>query len=385
MRVLAGLVPLASLDRTAPPSTAQRLRIPLRACNEGSSRTPGRTTQDPHQYDGRRDPSPHAHAGPRRRRVAPGTGRGGRRIPAAGRRRRAAPDIEVERPANPDHGDLATNLAMKLARPYRKAPLEIATLLAAKLVRDAAATVPRPRSRRSRSRRRASSTSAASRRPSRRSSTASSPSRRPGAASSRSDPRRSTSSSCRPTRPARSTSATRAGRSSATCSSRVLEAGGQRVTREYYFNDSGGQIDNLGASVAAHPARRAGARGRLPRRLRPRPRGAGARTTSGRRRRADGADAAAIVGRWAAGRVRRGHRGEPRAARRPFRRVDERGVAPRRRAGSSARSSACGSAATSTSRTARCGSARPRSATTRTASSTARTGSRPTSPPTSAT
>ena len=33
--------------------------------------------------------------------------------------------------------------------------------------------------------------------------------------------------------------------------SRVLEAGGQRVTREYYFNDSGGQIDNLGASVAA--------------------------------------------------------------------------------------------------------------------------------------
>jgi arginyl-tRNA synthetase len=31
----------------------------------------------------------------------------------------------------------------------------------------------------------------------------------------------------------------------------VLEAGGQRVTREYYFNDSGGQIRNLGASVAA--------------------------------------------------------------------------------------------------------------------------------------
>jgi arginyl-tRNA synthetase len=33
--------------------------------------------------------------------------------------------------------------------------------------------------------------------------------------------------------------------------SRVLEAGGQRVTREYYFNDSGGQIRNLGASVVA--------------------------------------------------------------------------------------------------------------------------------------
>ena len=33
--------------------------------------------------------------------------------------------------------------------------------------------------------------------------------------------------------------------------SRVLEAGGQQVTREYYFNDSGAQIGNLGASVAA--------------------------------------------------------------------------------------------------------------------------------------
>jgi arginyl-tRNA synthetase len=48
----------------------------------------------------------------------------------------ARPPIEVERPADPGHGDLATNLAMKLARPYRRAPLEIATLLAAKLVRD---------------------------------------------------------------------------------------------------------------------------------------------------------------------------------------------------------------------------------------------------------
>src|SRR5207244_1771365 len=32
---------------------------------------------------------------------------------------------------------------------------------------------------------------------------------------------------------------------------RILEAGGQRVTREYYFNDIGGQIPNLGASIAA--------------------------------------------------------------------------------------------------------------------------------------
>jgi arginyl-tRNA synthetase len=32
---------------------------------------------------------------------------------------------------------------------------------------------------------------------------------------------------------------------------RVLEAGGQLVTREYYFNDSGAQVANLGASVVA--------------------------------------------------------------------------------------------------------------------------------------
>src|SRR5206468_6136462 len=32
---------------------------------------------------------------------------------------------------------------------------------------------------------------------------------------------------------------------------RVLEAGGQTVTREYYFNDSGAQVSHLGASVLA--------------------------------------------------------------------------------------------------------------------------------------
>ncbi len=56
-----------------------------------------------------------------------------------------------------------------------------------------------------------------------------------------------------------------------------------------------------------------------------------------------------------------------------------------RKAGSSARSSACASAATSTSRTARPGSARPTSATTRTGSSSGRTASRPISRRTSAT
>ena len=38
----------------------------------------------------------------------------------------ARPAVEVERPADPSHGDFATNLAMRLARPYRMAPLAIA-------------------------------------------------------------------------------------------------------------------------------------------------------------------------------------------------------------------------------------------------------------------
>ena len=87
---------------------------------------------------------------------------------------------------------------------------------------------------------------------------------------------------------------------------RVLEAGGQRVTREYYFNDVGGQIPNLGASIAAHPARRAGARGRLPRRLRRGPRGRASPTTSGPTRRRPAPTPPAILGHWAAGRVREG-------------------------------------------------------------------------------
>jgi arginyl-tRNA synthetase len=52
-------------------------------------------------------------------------------LPALDASRR--PAIEIERPANPDHGDLASSLALKLARPYRRAPLEIAEAIAAEL------------------------------------------------------------------------------------------------------------------------------------------------------------------------------------------------------------------------------------------------------------
>ena len=81
----------------------------------------------------------------------------------------------------------------------------------------------------------------------------------------------------------------------------------------------------------------------------------------------------------------RGHRGEPRRRSASTSMSGPARRASTMKAGSRGRSSGCASAATSTSRTARSGSARPRSATTRTGSSSARTASRPTSPPTSAT
>jgi arginyl-tRNA synthetase len=86
---------------------------------------------------------------------------------------------------------------------------------------------------------------------------------------------------------------------------RVLEAGGQRVTREYYFNDVGGQIPNLGASIAA--IRRGqdvptdGYHGDYVGEIAATvPDAVWAEAT------AQGADTAGILGHWAAGRVREG-------------------------------------------------------------------------------
>ena len=57
----------------------------------------------------------------------------------------------------------------------------------------------------------------------------------------------------------------------------MLEAVGHEVTREYYFNDFNAQVRNLGLSVLARREGRDAPRGRLPRRLRHRARGRGAR------------------------------------------------------------------------------------------------------------
>ena len=86
--------------------------------------------------------------------------------------------------------------------------------------------------------------------------------------------RRSTSSSSRPTRPARSTSAASGGRPSATRSAGSSSKAGAEVTREYYFNDHGAQIDRFARSLLASAQGRAGARGRVRRRLHRRDRAA---------------------------------------------------------------------------------------------------------------
>ena len=45
-----------------------------------------------------------------------------------------APDIEIERPNNPEHGDFATNLPLRLARAARANPMQLAQLIAERIL-----------------------------------------------------------------------------------------------------------------------------------------------------------------------------------------------------------------------------------------------------------
>jgi arginyl-tRNA synthetase len=215
------------------------------------------------------------------------------------------PEVEVERPANAEHGDFAASLAMKLARPYRRAPLEIATVLAAAIAADSTD-------------------------PGARSPIASVEVAPPGFLNLRLTdaaleatiaqvladaagwgrvpavrPRTVNVEfvSANPTGPLTIGNARGAFVGDLLC--RVLEAGGQTVTREYYFNDSGAQVSKLGASVVAarrgEPIPEDGYHGGyvedLAREL-PADVQAAADTP--------GADAADVVGRWAAATVRAG-------------------------------------------------------------------------------
>ncbi len=222
------------------------------------------------------------------------------------------PAVEIERPARPEHGDLATSLAMKLARPYRMPPPRIAQALADELTVEAA----RPGSPIV--------------------SVAVAP---PGflnlrladgvledlvagilAAPGDWGRVRATASrrvnvefvSANPTGPLHIGNARGAFVGDLLC--RVLEAAGHEVTREYYFNDFGAQVRNLGGSVLA--IRRGdeipedGYRGAyvhdLAREIPPEV-WAAAETAGDAGTGGDGArDAAWIVGEWASERVRAG-------------------------------------------------------------------------------
>ena len=214
-----------------------------------------------------------------------------------------APAVEIERPADPRHGDLASNLAMKLARPCRMAPLAIASALKEELDREietdatatplAAVDVAPPGFINLRLADRAlegllEAVLAA-----------------PGTWGTVAPvrPRRVNVEfvSANPTGPLHIGNAR--GAFVGDLLSRLLEAGGQTVTREYYFNDFGMQVRNLGASVVAirrgEPVPEDGYHGDyvhdLARELPP-----------DIEKDAEAGDAADVVGRWASERVRGG-------------------------------------------------------------------------------
>jgi len=159
-------------------------------------------------------------------------------------------EIEVSRPSNAEHGDFATNLALRLARPLKMPPPAIAHVIVGALNAERAANPDSP----------IASASVAG----------------PGFVNLTvtdraledlfghvlADPegwgRLPAGSgrhvnvefvSANPTGPL--TVGNARGAFVGDLLARVLEAGGQRVTREYYFNDSGAQVTNLGASVLA--------------------------------------------------------------------------------------------------------------------------------------
>jgi arginyl-tRNA synthetase len=159
--------------------------------------------------------------------------------------------VELSRPGNPDHGDLASNLGLRLARPLRMAPLQIAQALADAMgsatangqdgtIAAANAVAPGFLNLR-----------------------LAEPAIERLLDAARHDPatwgRHAPDGqqrhvnvefvSANPTGPL--TVGNARGAFVGDLLSRVLEAGGQRVTREYYFNDSGNQVRNLGASVIA--------------------------------------------------------------------------------------------------------------------------------------
>ena len=156
----------------------------------------------------------------------------------------ALPAVGLERPANPDHGDWASNAAMQLAPIARAAPMRIAEVLMEHLepppsIADVSAAAPGFLNFRLDREWVAAQVGAI---------------RDAGAAYGQhivDDAKRINVEfvSANPTGPLH-VGNTR-GAFVGDVLSRVLAAAGHRVTREYYFNDFGGQVKALGASVRA--------------------------------------------------------------------------------------------------------------------------------------
>ncbi len=215
------------------------------------------------------------------------------------------PTVDIERPAKPEHGDFAASLAMKLARPYRRAPLEIARILADAIAADivdpatdspiASVEVAPPGFLNLRLTDRALERAVAD--------VLADPAGWGRVPAVRPRTVNVEFVSANPTGPL--TVGNARGAFIGDLLSRVLEVGGQQVTREYYFNDRGGQVPNLGASVVAirrgEPIPEDGYHGdyvgQLERDL-PADVWAAANAT--------GADANDMVGHWAARQVRAG-------------------------------------------------------------------------------
>jgi arginyl-tRNA synthetase len=156
------------------------------------------------------------------------------------------PPVEISRPDRADHGDLATNVALKLAGPAGRPPRAIAQAIAVRLpglgpdmIERAEVAGPGFVNIWLASDYIAQSVD---------------PIRQQGATYGRTTQRGARALnvefvSANPTGPLTIGNARGAFVGDLLC--RVLEAAGERVTREYYFNDSGTQVDNLGASVRA--------------------------------------------------------------------------------------------------------------------------------------
>ncbi len=157
--------------------------------------------------------------------------------------RKLAPDakveIHVERPKNPEHGDLSSNAAMQLARQLKKNPMELAKQLVALLPPGVEIAKPGFLNVRLKAATKLSAVAQAL---------------KEGEAFGR----KSTANlqkaqvefvSANPTGPLHVGHGRQAALGDAIAA--LLESQGERVTREFYYNDAGAQVDKLAWSVQA--------------------------------------------------------------------------------------------------------------------------------------